>query len=391
MSSLSYLSSRKSKSSLQVCFSTYLLLAPSCLLLLRLCCVTTIWQPLTLSPPWTYPARPTRNQSRAINPRDIDFETSLPHIEFLSSALQFIKMPSSEKRRLRASYDNEQDTIPADSPPSYENTILPSSNPWTDTPTRQAASPVSPVIDPQSQVPSQPSLSTPRPPAISKISIPSQNPLTALSRLATVPFSKYRVPNSTLADDLTTLTTTSPDLTTTSSSSPESRAELQRNIVRFLTEQASLPPKPVMIIRGTHLGHAAAGTAKVVDFELRFNLSCLLDLGGSGDISGSDDGPGDGPQRASSAGRRRRGGRIKVKPYVPGSTNGSPKQLSREDMDLSPLELWVKKFCEDKAENRRYADSIFILFSRFRVTGDPWECFVLTICTASPYLAPSLL
>ena len=42
------------------------------------------------------------------------------------------KMPPSEKRTLQNTRIDS--SIPTDSPPAYENTILPATNPWTDTP-----------------------------------------------------------------------------------------------------------------------------------------------------------------------------------------------------------------------------------------------------------------
>ncbi|ETI22751.1 hypothetical protein G647_06827 [Cladophialophora carrionii CBS 160.54] len=265
-------------------------------------------------------------------------------------------MPLPEKSTLRR---NEIDTsIPTDSPPSYENTILPASNPWTDTPTLSAQTPTHQLQHQhQPQIQPQP----PPPPA----PVPSQNPLSALSRLTTVPFSKYRVRDSKLSDDQTALTTTSPDLTS-SSSNATTAAQVQRNVTKFIAEQASLPPKPIMIIRGTHLGSGTQHGSTIVDFELKFNLTSLLDLGvdvngrvNSNPCSnGIDTGPVDehANTHTSSTGGRSvvAPWKLKVKRYQPGSTNGSPKQLSREEKDMAPLELWAKKFCEDKAENRSF-------------------------------------
>ncbi|OCT51251.1 hypothetical protein CLCR_08478 [Cladophialophora carrionii] len=256
-------------------------------------------------------------------------------------------MPTPEKSNL---HRNEIDTsIPSDSPPSYENTILPASNPWTDTPTLLSPPP-SHQLQHQHQPHVQPQ---PQPPT----SVPSQNPLSALSRLTSVPFSKYRVRDSKLSDDQTALTTTSPDLTS-SSSNATTAAQVQRNVTKFIAEQASLPPKPIMIIRGTHLGSGTQHGSTIVDFELKLNLTSLLDLGVSASANGIDTGPADehANTHTSSTGGRSVATpwKLKIKRYQPGSTNGSPKQLSREEMDMSPLELWAKKFCEDKAENRSF-------------------------------------
>ncbi|EXJ58277.1 hypothetical protein A1O7_05702 [Cladophialophora yegresii CBS 114405] len=258
-------------------------------------------------------------------------------------------MPPPEKPALQP---HDIDTsIPIDSPPSYENTILPASNPWTDTPTL-APQPPSHQIQHrhQPQIQSQ-SQSQPHPPP----SIPSQNPLSALSRLTTIPFSKYRVRDSKLSDDQTALTTTSPDLTASgSNANGVTAAQIQRNVTKFIAEQASLPPKPIMIIRGTHLGSGTQHGSTIVDFELKFNLTSLLDLGGDTGGGGGGAAASDETAGPSSTGGRSTVGKFKIKRYQPGSTTGSPKQLSREEQAMSPLELWAKKFCEDKAENRSF-------------------------------------
>ncbi|KIW32475.1 uncharacterized protein PV07_04020 [Cladophialophora immunda] len=217
-------------------------------------------------------------------------------------------MSSSEKRNLRSTAVVDPST-PTDLPPSYEHTVLPNTNPWTDSPSSQS----------------------PRPPRTSSstpLCVPSQNPLSALSRLTTVSFAKYRIRDSRLSEDQKVTTTTNPELTSSSHSSSTSQQQ-QRTLLKFIREQACLPPKPIMVIRGTHV-HGST----VVDFDLKLNLTSMLDLDWGGNESG--------------------GGRVKVKRYQHGSSNGSPKQMTREEMDMSPLELWAKKFCEDKAENRSF-------------------------------------
>ncbi|KAJ9609702.1 hypothetical protein H2200_006030 [Cladophialophora chaetospira] len=240
-------------------------------------------------------------------------------------------MAPPEKRPLQNSLIDT--SIPTDSPPSYEHTILPASNPWTDTPT------TIPTIPQPNTHPQTPSSQPP-------ISIPSQNPLSSLSRLSKIPFSKYRVRDSKLSDDQTALTTTSPELTSTGTNSA-TNAQVQRNVARFITEQATLPPKPIMVVRGTHLSNGVGAT--VVDFELKFNLTSLLEL--SFDQEGAAAADGGSGLRAANP---RSAGKVKIQRYQHGSSNGSPRQLSREERNMSPLELWAKKFCEDKAENRSF-------------------------------------
>ncbi len=211
------------------------------------------------------------------------------------------KMPPTEKANLQNALDNTP-SIPADSPPSYEHIATP------------------PVITASTPTPSQPTTSIP-------LSIPSQNPLVCLSRLSSIPFTKYRVRDAKLSDDQSTLTTTSPELAST-----------QYALLRFIHEQVLLPPKPLMVIKGTHLGSATQNYQPVVDFELKFNLTSMLDLVGDGD--------GDGATDRDKEVRRR----IRVKPLQ--SSSGSSSMSSSSPLSAS-LEQWIKKFCEDKAENRR--------------------------------------
>ncbi|EXJ91203.1 hypothetical protein A1O1_04312 [Capronia coronata CBS 617.96] len=209
-------------------------------------------------------------------------------------------MPPTEKASLQASAYSS--TTPQDLPPSYENIILPIHTPG----------------------PSTPSLAVP---------IPSQNALEALSRLTAIDFPKYCVAESKLSEDLATVTTTKPELALT-----------QYALVKFIHEQAALPPKPLMVIRGTHVS-GLAGSAKygepTVDFELKINLTSLLEI---------DHGAGLDASRSSN--------RIRVKPPEHSSSSSSPKPASGSrsgrESTLSPLEQWVKKFCEDKAENRSF-------------------------------------
>ena len=84
---------------------------------------------------------------------------------------------------------------------------------------------------------------------------------------------------------------------------------------------------------------------------MKFNLTSLLDLAIADERSG---GPSQGQSaREGGGGSGRTSWKLVFQRYQPGSTNGSPKQLSREEINMTPVELWAKKFCEDKAENRR--------------------------------------
>ncbi|EXJ92820.1 hypothetical protein A1O3_01374 [Capronia epimyces CBS 606.96] len=213
-------------------------------------------------------------------------------------------MPSNKKANLQAAANLNTSAAAQDLPPSYETTVLP--------------------------IP-RPSAGTTSAPSI-PISIPSQNPLEALSRLTTIDFAKYRVPDSTLSDDCTTVTTSRPELTGT-----------QYALIKFIYEQAALPPKPLMVVRGTHTENTS--TTAIVDFELKINLTSLLD-------TDRDRGAGLDGTRSSK--------RIRVKPFqnASSSSSSSPKQpgssRTERETTLGPLEQWVKKFCEDKAENKSF-------------------------------------
>lgn len=278
-------------------------------------------------------------------------------------------MASSEKQNIHI-LSGAHDTaviVPTDLPPSYETTILPNANPWTDTPSSQTHLPLQPS---QSPTPTATQQNRRKPPLLraqsSNVSIPSQAPLSALSRLSKISFSKYRLPDSKLSDDHTTLTTTSADLTTMSTttranSNPSNT--LQQSLITMLLEQASLPPKPVMLVRGTHVGTGAQTGQTVVDFELKFNLTSLLDLTPpdcSGTAPPSD---GDGSvDRTATIPTVSSSTTIKVKPYHHTSGSGSgtspPKAttttINLSDQSLSILALWVRKFVDDKAENRSF-------------------------------------
>ncbi|KIX02870.1 uncharacterized protein Z518_08813 [Rhinocladiella mackenziei CBS 650.93] len=210
-------------------------------------------------------------------------------------------MPPNEKANLQSSHSTSP--APADLPPSYENTVLPRSTPSTTS--------------------TQP------------IPVPSQNPLDAISRLTSINFSKYNIPQAKISKDQATITTGKPELIAT-----------QYALVKFIHEQAALPPKPIMIVRGTHLGAYSKHGETIVDFELKFNLTSLLDLDTGADLDGT----------------RSPTGRIRVKMFQ-GSPSSSGMQTSSGSgsgsrgsnaSSLNPLEQWVKKFCDDKAENRSF-------------------------------------
>jgi hypothetical protein len=75
----------------------------------------------------------------------------------------------------------------------------------------------------------------------------------SLPGMPNIDFSKYRIPESTMSKDQRTVTTTLSSLT----SDPAT-------LERFIREQASLPPRPHVCIKGHH--------ASNVDFDIKINM-----------------------------------------------------------------------------------------------------------------------
>lgn len=223
-------------------------------------------------------------------------------------------MAPSEKANhaYTASQHNAATVPPRDLPPSYENTISPSST--------------------GANVGGVPNLATSNGPNSTTIRIPSQNPLAAISRLASIDFPRYCMTQAKLSDDHTSVTTSKPELQGT-----------QYALARFVHEQAALPPKPIMVVRGTHVGGGARHGETIVDFDLKINLMSLLDV--------------DSPEQS----RTISSSRMRVKVFSNASAESSsstlpspaPTKQLRGQSGLSTLDQWVKKFCEDKTDNRR--------------------------------------
>ena len=232
-------------------------------------------------------------------------------------------MPSSEKANLQAHINNQT----RDLPPAYENTLVPnlnSNNPHPTTAITSSHSTRASTTTTNNHHQSQPN-----------INIPSQNPLKTLSRLSVLNLSAYGVRDAKLSDDHTTLTTSKPELTST-----------QYALTKFIHDQAALPPKPVMIIRGTHSSYGSSGGA-AVDFELKLNLMGMLDVDTAPDFDGT--------------GRSR----IRVKAFQPNATSSSSQQTCAKRLsehrtssdEPNPLDAWIRKFTQDdkaKADNRTF-------------------------------------
>jgi hypothetical protein len=224
-------------------------------------------------------------------------------------------MPSSEKANLQAHLNNQ----PRDLPPAYENTLVPNSSNPHPTAITSSHSRASTANN------SQPN-----------INIPSQNPLKTLSRLSALNLSAYGVRDAKLSDDHTTLTTSKPELAST-----------QYALTKFVHDQAALPPKPVMVIRGTHSSYGTSG-GTALDFELKLNLMGMLDIDTAPDFDGT--------------GRSR----IRVKAFQPNATSSSQQASgsgskrsgdNRSSDEPNPLDAWIRKFTQDdkaKADNRTF-------------------------------------
>lgn len=162
---------------------------------------------------------------------------------------------------------------------------------------------------------------------------PSVNPVDALSRLSGIDFSKYNIAPSKISDDRTVTTTTQVELTSK-----------RYALAKFVHEQAALPPKPLMCIRGTHTNNHNHRD-EVTDFDLQLNLTSLLNL----DLE-----PGMG--RATDGEATSTRSRLRVLTVDTGTSPGEgplKQRSSRDNENLNPLDVWIKRFCEDKAENKR--------------------------------------
>lgn len=244
-------------------------------------------------------------------------------------------MPSSEKATLQSHINRQSQAdaaspTPRDLPPAYENTLV-SANTSNSHPT----SPSHPRSRSRANNP--------------PINIPSQNPLKTLSRLSSLNLSSYGVRDAKLSDDHTTLTTSRPELATT-----------QYALAKFIHDQAALPPKPVMVIKGTHASYSTHG-GTAVDFELKLNLMGMLDVGSEGpDFEGTGRSrlrvkafPHQQPQAGSSS---------SSSSQQQGSSSGSTsspifKRTSSSNPNPNPLDAWIQKFTthsSTKADNRSF-------------------------------------
>ena len=147
-------------------------------------------------------------------------------------------------------------------------------------------------------------------------------PLTSLVRpisvqTTTIPFDAYFPPHSTLSSDQLTVTTMLPSLTSDAQA-----------LVRLIQEQASLPPRPLVKIRGQHSEYGASYGPDKVDFDLTLDLTGLLG---------------------------ENGGAVEVVPAEKVRIGKSEKTLDRQYG--VGLEEWAAKFCNDAHGSKRCVPS----------------------------------
>ena len=170
-------------------------------------------------------------------------------------------------------------------------------------------------MDPHQSASDEPPSYSARPP-ISHI----RRPITELP--ASINLNAYCLPQSSLSEDHVRLTTTSP----TAFESPQS-------LVQLIREQALLPPRPLIHIKGSHSEYGKAYGADKIDFELSVDVTPLL-------ISDEE------PQESS---------HLHLAPWNSGDS-GLSIQDEKQDLKGTPktdLELWADKFCRDPAVIKR--------------------------------------
>jgi hypothetical protein len=126
--------------------------------------------------------------------------------------------------------------------------------------------------------------------------------------LPSINFMSYRLPADTLSGDETTRTTTDPGV-----------ASNAAVLYALLKEQAALPPKPVVRIRGTHIDYIYSWGTTRTDFDLTLDVMPLI---------------------------------------MPTSTTRltyvKTKSIPGDNNPTDPLRSWAQRFCNDPAECKRY-------------------------------------
>ena len=199
------------------------------------------------------------------------------------------------------------DLPPPDEPPSYTNATL------------------------------TPSEATPQPQPQRRTTPPRirLNPIQSLSLFSSLPFHSYSIPSATITNNRSiTESTYAPFF-----SSPAS-------LTKLVTDQASIPPRPLLRFKGTHVDN---NRYTVVDFDVIINLTALLDISPP-------------PTSDIEAGPRAPPLRISFKELPIESESSRPassgsrlfKREKPRPSDLSPLQKWTTKYVADKSENKSF-------------------------------------
>lgn len=131
----------------------------------------------------------------------------------------------------------------------------------------------------------------------------------------------YRLPQSFLSEDCARLTTTCPTF-----------FEDAQSLVQLVRNQALLPPRPLIHIKGSHSEYGTAYGTDKIDFELSLDMMPLL--------------VGDELQQPS---------HLQLAPLSSddGLSSTDEKHVRKEKSRETDLELWADKFCRDPAVSKR--------------------------------------
>jgi hypothetical protein len=138
--------------------------------------------------------------------------------------------------------------------------------------------------------------------------VSSMSNLLPIADFPCIDFSSYRLPQGTISDDKTTCITTEPELTHDAAA-----------LLKLLQEQATLAPKPVVRITGTHVDWVYSWGNTRTDFDVTLDIMPLILQTATVPLS-----------------------------YI------SVQPVSNSSSDISSLRSWVQRFCNDTAESKRY-------------------------------------
>lgn len=148
---------------------------------------------------------------------------------------------------------------------------------------------------------------------------PEANILCPIANPLNIDFQNYKLPQSTVSEDQLTTTTTFPIFSSDA-----------KVLVEVLRKQASLPPKPLVRIKGTHPEYEASWAPIKLDFDLTLNLMPLM-------------------RHAET----HQGNYIKVVASGDSSSSQGGTWRSKQQ-NATDVEEWVQRFCDNPAEHKRY-------------------------------------